>query len=59
MDDDKMEVEMINDDDELESDDGSENEDAEVYVPKIKLAEGKKSGTKLSDLFTLLKIKIR
>lgn len=42
MDDDKMEVEMINEDDEIETDGGeSDNEeDAEVYVPKIKLADG-------------------
>lgn len=38
---DKMDVEMINDDDELESDDGNESdEDAEVYLPNKKpLAE--------------------
>lgn len=34
---DQMEIEMINDDDELESDDGDESEkDAEVYVPNAK-----------------------
>lgn len=38
--DDKMEVEMINEDDELESGAGTDEEDAEVYLPKVKLAEG-------------------
>jgi hypothetical protein len=40
--DDNMDVEMINDEDELESGQGSDNEDGEVYLPKVKLAEGKK-----------------
>lgn len=35
-----MEVEVINEDDEIDSDAESDDEDAEVYVPKIKLAEG-------------------
>jgi hypothetical protein len=42
----KMEIEMIDDDDEIESDDGNESgNDAEVYVPNAKkpLADGKVS----------------
>jgi hypothetical protein len=40
----KMEIEMIGDDDEIESDDGNEtDEEGEVYIPDAKkpLAEGK------------------
>lgn len=38
----KMEIEMIGDDDEIESDDGNESDEEEVYIPNAKkpLADG-------------------